>query len=138
MDKDNDPKDRPIAADRLTRELWRQRLRSRGLWAAAATLALFVVIFTLALLDKPRSVRHLLLTAGPTTVLPSDDGATPVLRVELDGQPRMARMGSRLVHPTPGEPVCIAVSERRLSGRMTLRVAPRTRCADTSATEDVE
>lgn len=120
--------------ERLNRELARMQIRSPGLWGGWALLIATVGLFAFLSLNVPVDGEFITGEAGQTQPLLTETGAVQVMRVMVDGAPRDIRVPADLVHPLPGEPVCLRRSTRALTRTTSYTIAPRTQCDAPSAT----
>ena len=115
--------------DRLNRELWRYRLREGQTWLAAAVgLAVVAVVLVLTAGAIPREVRHLPGRMVAATPLMTESGIHLDLRVEVGGVLRPATSRAQLVHPAPGERICLRETRSWL-GQRTLHLVDERQCS---------
>lgn len=114
--------------DRLNRELARMQVRSVGFWGGWAVLIVTVGAYAFLSLNAPKDGTYVTGVAGQTQPLLTESSAVQVLRVTVDGAPVDIRLRSNLVHPTPGETVCLLRTTRALTSGTHYAIAPRDRC----------
>lgn len=124
--------------ERLNRELARARLTDLGFWGGWALLIGTLAVVVFLGLNTVTDVRYVIGTADQTMPLISEDGMTLITRVTVEGNLRDIRLPSQLVHPTPGDPICLRAGEHRFTGHTSYISVPMSLCEGSSATPDVE
>lgn len=124
--------------ERLNRELWRMRTHDVGFWGGWALLFAIAALFVFFGLNTAQNVRFVTGTAGQTMPLITEDGTRLILRVTVEGNLRDIRLPSQLVHPAPGETLCLRAGEHRFTGHTSYINVPMSLCEEPSATPDVE
>ncbi len=124
--------------DRLNRELRRRNLRDRGVWAGWAVAMGALAIFGFVSLNVPINARYVEGIAGQTMSLPTEDTIRLMLRVQVEGRMHDVTLASQLVHPAPGDPVCLRASQYRFTGHTAYHIASQSLCNRPTATQNVD
>ncbi|MEL6957617.1 MAG: hypothetical protein AAGL89_01540 [Pseudomonadota bacterium] len=124
--------------ERLNRELSRLRVRSFGFWGGWAVLIGIVGLYAALTLNTVQNVRFVTGVAGQTMPLASETGMHLKMRVEVESRTRDITLPSQLVHPTPGDLVCLRAGEHRFTGHTSYVIVSNTLCDGPSATDQVD
>jgi len=124
--------------ERLNRELARLRYRDVSLWGGWALLFGLFGLFVFLYVNYPTETRYVRGIAGASHSLPSETGITVTTRVTVEDRGVDMLLSSQLVHPAPGQELCLRAGKHRFTGHTSFVIVADQFCDGSDTTQSGE